>query len=100
MPRYISTRGRSTLAIGICARCAMKMPLSDMISDPNAPGLRVHARCADLLDPYRLPMRPVERIGVRFARPDSSIALDMVGIITEDNINFLITEDGLSWLIP
>ncbi|CAB4167974.1 hypothetical protein UFOVP864_74, partial [uncultured Caudovirales phage] len=27
MPRFLNTRGNTTLAIGICGRCSIKMPL-------------------------------------------------------------------------
>lgn len=101
MPMFINTRGKPSLAIGICDRCRLKMALSDMVSDPNSPGLRVHARCADGFDPYRLSMPSPEVIAVRFARPDASVAVEnQVGIITEDGLSFLITEDGESWLVP
>ena len=41
MPRYLNTRGNTTLAIGICGRCSIKMPLADLLPDPNYPGLLV-----------------------------------------------------------
>ena len=41
MPRYLNTRGNTTLAIGICGRCSIKMPLDKLQPDPNSPGLLV-----------------------------------------------------------
>lgn len=41
MGAYLNTRGKSTLAIGICGRCSRKFSLDDLYSDPNYPGLKV-----------------------------------------------------------
>jgi hypothetical protein len=77
MPRFLDTRGNSTLAIGVCDRCKMKRALSCFSSDTNFPGLRVCDQgCKDQLDPYRLPARQTERIALRFPRPDVSVAVD------------------------
>lgn len=70
MPAFISTRGRSTLAIGLCDRCQRKFPLDDLQPDPNFPGLRVCRDDRDEFDPYRLPARQTEDITLRFPRPD------------------------------
>lgn len=70
MPTFLNTRGRSTLAIGICARCSRKFPLDDLQPDPNFPGLRVCRADLDQYDPYRLPPRQSEDISLRFPRPD------------------------------
>ena len=70
MPLFLNTRGRSTLGIGICARCSRKMSLDDLRPDPNAPGLMVCDADRDLLDPYRLPAREPESISLPFVRPD------------------------------
>ena len=47
MPVYLSTRGKTTLGIGICGRCSRKFSLDDLYPDPNYPGLRV---CKDDMD--------------------------------------------------
>lgn len=70
MPVFLDTRGRSTLGIGICGRCSRKMPLEELFSDPNSPGLRVCIDDLDVLDPYRLPARQTEDINLPFVRPD------------------------------
>ncbi len=77
MPLYLNTRGNIPTAIGTCDRCHAKRPLTVLVSDPNAPGLRVcgtpqHGKrqCVDILDPYRLPPRRPERIVLNFPRPD------------------------------
>lgn len=82
---YLNTRGKSTLAIGICGRCSLKYPLADLHPDPNSPGLMVCGTpgsmtgkgrwaggygCADMLDPYRLPPPEVEDITLEYPRPD------------------------------
>jgi hypothetical protein len=77
MPRFLDTRGLSTIAIAVCDRCKMKRPLAVLQSDPNFPGLRVcDEGCKDQFDPYRLPARQTERINLRFPRPDVSVAVD------------------------
>lgn len=100
MPLYLDTRGRSTLGIGLCARCSRKMSLDDLHSDPNFPGLMVCVADLDEFDPYRLPARQTEDITLRFVRPDESIATDPAGVISEDGDYFLVTEDFEEFLLP
>lgn len=75
MARYLDTRGRSTLGIGLCARCSRKFSLDDLQPDPNYPGLMVCRADLDDLDPYRLPARQSEDITLRFPRPDTPLDL-------------------------
>lgn len=70
MSIFIDPSGESTFGIAICARCSRKMPLDDLYSDPNAPGLMVCIDDLDEYDPYRLAARPTEEINLRFVRPD------------------------------
>lgn len=79
MSRFLNTRGRSTLTVALCDRCRMKFPIGQLMSDPNAPGLKVCEADRDDLDPYRLPMRQPEDITPRFVRKDVDIALDGAG---------------------
>lgn len=75
MSLHLGTRGRSTVAIGVCDRCKMKRGLSELEPDRNSPGLRVCGRgCNDLLDPHRLPARRAENIAVQYPRPDEDVA--------------------------
>ena len=75
MPIFLDTTGLTSLAIAVCDRCKMKKPYVDLRPDGNSPGLRVCGDgCWDTLDPYRLAARKTERINLRFARPDVSIA--------------------------
>lgn len=55
----------------------MKRPLTELIADPNAPGVRVcrDRGCADELDPYRLPARAPDRITVQYPRPDEPLTV-------------------------
>lgn len=96
MPRFIDTRGYSTIAIAVCDRCKMKRPLAVLESDPNFPGLRVCDQgCKDQFDPYRLPARKTERIALRFPRPDESVAVDPNDLTTGGYGNFVIsTQDS------
>jgi hypothetical protein len=100
MPVFLDTRGRSTLAIGICGRCSRKFSLDDLYSDPNYPGLKVCKVDMDQYDPYRLPARQPEKIALLFARPDTPIGTDPLGLPTEDDSYFLITEDSDFYLEP
>lgn len=74
MPLFLDTRGRSTLGIGICDRCRMKMSLDCLHPDRNLPGLRVCDDCNDEYDPYRYAAPPVENISLPFVRPDAGLA--------------------------
>jgi hypothetical protein len=75
MPIFLDTEGLTSLAIAVCDRCKMKRAYVDLRPDGNSPGLRVCGQgCWDTLDPYRLAARKTERINLRFARPDVSVA--------------------------
>jgi len=92
MPRFLDTRGLSTIAIAVCDRCKMKRPLAVLQSDPNFPGLRVcDEGCKDQFDPYRLPARQTERINLRFPRPDVSVAVDPNDLTTGEYGGFSIS---------
>ena len=100
MPVYLSTRGKTTLGIGICGRCSRKFSLDDLYSDPNSPGLMVCAADRDEYDPYRLPARQPDNIVLPFTRPDTPIPTNPAGVITQDSDYVLITEDGEDYLEP
>jgi hypothetical protein len=70
MSLWLDTTGKDSLGVGVCDRCKMKMPISDMVSDPNSPGLMMHAHCVDEFDPYRLPARQPDPIILKYVRPD------------------------------
>jgi len=99
MSIYLDTRGRSTLGIGLCARCSRKMSLDELFSDPNSPGLRVCREDLDELDPYRLPPRQPDQITLPFVRPDSPLNTNPAGLVTEDDNSFLIGSND-EYLIP
>jgi hypothetical protein len=99
MSIWLDTRGRSTLGIGLCARCSRKMSLDELFSDPNSPGLRVCREDLDNLDPYRLPPRQPDQITLPFVRPDSPLNTDPAGLVTEDDNSFLIGSND-EYLIP
>ena len=86
MPIFLDTTGLTSLAIAVCDRCKMKKAYVELRPDGNSPGLRVCGDgCWDTLDPYRLAARKTERINLRFARPDVSVAA---------TDNFLMTGSG------
>lgn len=100
MAIWLDTRGRSTLGIGICDRCRRKMSIEELYSDPNSPGLRVCLEDRDEYDPYRLPARQPEKITLPFVRPDVNIATNPAGLVTEDDNEFIITNDGEDYIVP
>lgn len=76
MSVYLNTTGLSTIAIAVCDRCKMKRPYVHLVSDPNAPGLRVcKDTCVDQLDPWRLPARQTENITLQYPRPDEPLTV-------------------------
>jgi hypothetical protein len=74
MPIYLDTRGKSPLAVAICARCSIKFPRTELQYDPNFPGLLVCKDDLDVLDPWRLPARPSDQIVFDGPRPDVDLA--------------------------
>jgi hypothetical protein len=70
------------------------MSLTQLMSDPNSPGLRVCKEDLDQLDPYRLPPRQPDTITLPFVRPDSPIGVDPAGLVTEDDNDFLIGDNS------
>ena len=75
MPTYLNTLGEQVLSIAVCDRCKMKRRYAELISDVNAPGLRVcRSGCADDLDPYRLPARAADKIAINYPRPDEPLS--------------------------
>jgi hypothetical protein len=99
MSIWLDTRGRSTLGIGLCARCSRKMSLDELFSDPNSPGLRVCREDLDNLDPYRLPPRQPDTITLPFVRPDSPLSTSPAGIVTEDDNSFILGQND-EYMIP
>lgn len=100
MSIFLDPRGRSTFGIGICARCSRKMSLEELSSDPNYPGLYVCKEDKDQFDPYRLAARQPEKISLPYPRPDTNIALNMYGTISQDGDLFIEGEEGDGYLVP
>lgn len=67
------TRGKSIIANAICDRCHLRMAAADLVEDPDKPGLFVHLKCADQLDPWKLPARQTEDVTIPHPRPDAKI---------------------------
>lgn len=86
MPLFLDTRGNTSLAVGICARCSRKMPIGELHPDPNYPGLLVCLRDRDALDPWRLPARPPDQIALRMARPDTPLDAGAEPYVPDDNV--------------
>lgn len=93
MPMYLDTRGNTTLAVAICARCSVKYPHDQLRPDPNSPGLMCCPDgCLDVLDPWRLPQRSADRLALEWARPDvalpvgpQAIAINQPQAVINDN---------------
>lgn len=79
MPVYLDTRGNSVLSVAICDRCSRKFAYTELMPDPNFPGMRVCKADLDQFDPWRLPAIQTENIALRFPRPDVSVATGPVG---------------------
>ena len=75
MPVYIDTRGNSVLSVAVCDRCNRKFGYTELMPDPNFPGMRVCKDDLDNFDPWRLPALQTENIALRFPRPDVDIAI-------------------------
>lgn len=74
MPVFLDTLRESSVAIAVCDRCHMKVPIGKLTPDPNSPGLHVcYDTCVDQFDPWRLPARKTEDIAVRYPRPDEDL---------------------------
>lgn len=74
MPRFLDTRGKTKLAVAICARCSIKVAYSDLIEDGNIENFWVcRDGCRDAIDPWRLPARQSDDITLEHPRPDVDI---------------------------
>lgn len=100
MSVFLDTRGKSNLGIALCDRCFRKMSITELYVDPNSPGLRVCQADLDDFDPWRLAARQPEKIDLPFVRPDVNIATNPAGIISQDETEFITTQDGEEYLIP
>ena len=99
MPIFLDRRGRSTLGIALCARCSRKFPLEELQQDPNYPNLMVCKEDTDQYDPYRLAPRPEDQIVLPFVRPDLPLNTQPSGVITQNNDQFIVTQDGEGYII-
>lgn len=100
MSLYLDTTGKSTYGIALCGRCSRKFPMGELFSDPNSPALMVCREDLDVFDPYRLAARTAENIVLRFVRPDTNIATNPAGLMTQDDNSFIITDDGEGYIVP
>ena len=98
MSTFIDTSGQSTYGIALCARCSRKFALGDLQPDPNYPNLMVCREDRDDYDPYRLAPRAPDRIVLPFVRPDTNIATNPSGVISQDGTQFIVSEDGQRFL--
>jgi hypothetical protein len=75
MSAFLDIRAGNSVAISICKRCNSKIHYADLVKDPNT--LNYYCKdCVDLYDPYRMPARRAEDIGLTNPRPDERIVLD------------------------
>jgi hypothetical protein len=98
MPRFIDPAGEPTYGIGICGRCSRKFRLAELHPDPNYPALMVCDEDTDDYDPYRLAAKPEDQVVLPFVRPDTPLNTNPSGLITPDGTQFIISEDGQSFL--
>ena len=95
MPVWLDTRGNSVLSVAVCDRCNRKFAYTELMPDPNFPGMRVCKEDLDNFDPWRLPARQTENISLRFPRPDVNIALAPNLVNTQGSPNTFIQYDNL-----
>ena len=69
MSLYLPVSAKGSVAIAVCPRCQKKMQYADLKKDPNN-GNYYCGECVDLYDPWRLPARRTEEIGLQHPRPD------------------------------
>lgn len=97
MSVWLDTRGKASLAVGICGRCSRKFPIVELMPDPNFPGLMVCEADKDDFDPYRLAPRAPDQITLRFVRPDVPLSGgDAEAIIPVDDVLTDDVGDGLT----
>lgn len=94
MPVYLDTRGNSVLSVAVCDRCNRKFAYTELMPDPNFPGMRVCKDDLDNFDPWRLPARQTENIALRFPRPDVSVATGPNLLNTQGAPNTLVQYDN------
>ena len=82
MALYLNTKGRATLSVAICSRCAMKVAYDDLQPDGDKPGMHVCAGCNDKIDAWRLTPRATEDITIRYPRPDADISISAANVTT------------------
>jgi len=100
MSRFLNPTGKSTYGLALCARCSRKFSLEDLQADPNFPALMVCRDDLDDYDPYRLAPRAEDPVALSFVRPDTSLATDPSGTISESGDVFIITESGEGYVLP
>lgn len=88
------------LSFGICDRCHLRYNYRQLKPDGNTPGLRVCAPCCDKIDPYRLPKRQPEAVVVQYPRPDVPLDGNPLGLMSDDNNVYVVTDDGGRWIRP
>lgn len=57
-------------AYGICARCGCRAAYTDLVSDGQIPGMRVHPGCRDEKHPSERPFRADDSIALRNPSPE------------------------------
>lgn len=66
---YLPVRTKGSAAIAVCYRCQRKVYYNDLKQDPNNKQYFC-PECVDIYDPWRLPARQAENIGLQHPRPD------------------------------
>lgn len=85
----MSSFSHGRLAIGICARCGLTYPYTQLREDGNIKGLYVctdslgTGGCYDEIDPYKLPPRPPDAFVLHHPRPDLPLAVTTTSTYTQ-----------------
>lgn len=75
MSLYLPVRTKGKVAIAICQRCQKKFYYDELVKDPNN-GMWVCKADQDVYDPWRLPARQTENIGLNHPRPDTTLDVE------------------------
>lgn len=81
------------LSRSVCDRCGIWGHYRDMIEDGNIPGIFVHPKCYDSIDPYKLPARLPDNYCLAHPRPDTPLHVPN-SLLTDDGYIILFDDDS------
>lgn len=96
---FTNTKGFVHRAVGICARCNLRVPYDDLREDGDVPGLWVcqSEGCWDQISPYKLPSHPQDVIALDHARPDVPLTVTPTESVTWDSTTTTFDDDHVTF---